>query len=146
MHPYTIKVASLPRLFTCTSKVYLLFTSHTPPWLNLHTCILKAFRGTKNCTCAHLGISNTYTYTEISHITILVSATTQRSYSVNRELCKTPCSFILLFFFIFNFVVLRSYLSLDHLPYASGTCLLHFLMETACKFNVLNSIFFYTKY
>jgi len=46
-----------------------------------------------------------------------------------------------LFIFLFNFVVLRSYLSLDHLPYASGTCLLHFLMETACKFNVLNSIF-----
>ena len=63
MHPYTIKAASLPRLFTCTSKVYLLPTSHTFPLLNSHTCILKAFWGTKNCTCAHLGISNTYTYT-----------------------------------------------------------------------------------
>ena len=63
MHPYTIKAAPLPRLFTRISKVYLLLTSHPSPWLNLHTCILKAFWGTKNCTCAHLGISNTYTYT-----------------------------------------------------------------------------------
>ena len=63
MHPYTIKAASLPRLFTRTAKVYLLLTSHTSPWLNSHTCILQAFWGTKNCTCAHLGISNTYTYT-----------------------------------------------------------------------------------
>ena len=63
MHPYTIKAALLPRLFTRTSKVYLLLTSHTSPWLNSHTCILQAFWGTKNCTCAHLGISNTYTYT-----------------------------------------------------------------------------------
>ena len=39
------------------------YLHHTPPWLNSHTCILKAFWGTKNCTCAHLGISNTYTYT-----------------------------------------------------------------------------------
>ena len=63
MHPYTIKAAPLPRLFTRTSKVYLLLTSHTSPWLNSHTCIPKAFWGTKNCTCTPLGISNTYTYT-----------------------------------------------------------------------------------
>ena len=66
MHPCTIKAPSLPRLFICTSKVYLLPTSHALPWLNLHTCILKAFRGTKNCTCAHLGISNTHTYTNFT--------------------------------------------------------------------------------
>ena len=43
MHPCTIKAPSLPRLFICTSKVYLLPTSHALPWLNFHTCILKAF-------------------------------------------------------------------------------------------------------
>ena len=82
MHPYTIKAASLPRLFTRTSKVYLLLTSHTSPWLNSHTCILKHFGAPK---IAHVHI-----------LAFLIPIYTQTSWwilTIYTIRCYISCSF-----------------------------------------------------